>query len=66
MSSGKSLMPKPTASLRAQALTHKPNHYDEISPVTNGELDAAFRKANGKSTETTPSPLAKRKRSIDR
>lgn len=66
MSSGKSLMPKPTASLRAQALTHKPNHYDEISPVTNGELDSAFRKANGKSTETTPSPLAKRKRSIDR
>lgn len=52
-------------SLRTQLLTHKPNQYEEISPITNLEMEKAAKKAC-KSTDTTPSPLAGKKRKFER
>ncbi|KAL1494333.1 hypothetical protein ABEB36_009948 [Hypothenemus hampei] len=65
MTNGKAL-PKVSTTLRNQVLLHKPSQYEDISPVTDGEIIKAVRKANGKSTDTTPSPLAGRKRKIER
>lgn len=48
-------------SLRTQLLSNKPRQFDEISPVTNAELEAATKKIS-KSTDTTPSPLSKKRK----
>lgn len=48
-------------SLRTQLLSNKPRQWDEISPVTNVELEAATKKIS-KSTDTTPSPLSKKRK----
>uniref|UniRef100_A0A182SAM2 ATP-dependent DNA helicase PIF1 n=1 Tax=Anopheles maculatus TaxID=74869 RepID=A0A182SAM2_9DIPT len=51
---------------RAQVLAGKSlNHFDEISPVTTGELHLARKLALGKGSVTTPSPSQKRKRPSD-
>ncbi|KAJ8945724.1 hypothetical protein NQ314_009086 [Rhamnusium bicolor] len=52
-------------SLRTQLLSHKPQQFEEISPLTNLEIDKARAKIS-KSTETTPSPLASKKRKLER
>nr|CAI5850636.1 unnamed protein product [Callosobruchus analis] len=52
-------------SLRTQLLSSKPQQFEEISPVTNIELDNAMRKVT-RSSDTTPSPLAGKKRKIER
>ncbi|XP_050298703.1 ATP-dependent DNA helicase PIF1 [Anthonomus grandis grandis] len=65
MANGKPLQ-NSSASLRTQVLSHKSSKFEEISPVTNGEMDKAFKKVSGRSTETTPSPLANKKRKIER
>nr|XP_023015006.1 ATP-dependent DNA helicase PIF1 [Leptinotarsa decemlineata] len=52
-------------SLRTQLLSGKPQHFQEISPVTTAEMNKAFTKIS-KSTDTTPSPLVGKKRKIDR
>lgn len=44
-------------SLRAQLLSSKSRQFEEISPVTQGELFRAQRLASGKSSTTTPSPV---------
>lgn len=62
---GEKTAPNANTSLRTQILTKKTNHFEEISPVTNVELEKAMKKAS-KSTETTPSPLASKKRKLDR
>lgn len=36
--------------------------YDEISPVTNAELEKVRSKAAGKATATTPSPSARKRK----
>ncbi|CAH0563392.1 unnamed protein product [Brassicogethes aeneus] len=51
----------PNTSLRTQLLSNKPNQFTEISPVTNLEVDIAKAKAS-KSTDTTPSPLARKRK----
>lgn len=51
-------------SLRKQLLSNKPVQYDEISPVTNAELEKVRTKAVSRTTETTPSPSA-RKRKVE-
>lgn len=48
-------------SLRTQLLSNKPRQFEEISPVTNAELEAATKKIT-KATDTTPSPLAKKRK----
>ncbi|XP_060522866.1 ATP-dependent DNA helicase PIF1 [Cylas formicarius] len=50
---------------RVKLLSSKPNSFEDISPITNAELARAVRKV-AKSSETTPSPLASRKRKIER
>jgi len=50
--------------LRAHLLSEKSSQLDEISPVTNAELDRAKKMAVSKSTITTPSPPASRKRRL--
>lgn len=47
-------------SLRTQLLSNKPQQFEEISPVTKGELCRVQKHVMGKST-TTPSPIRKRK-----
>lgn len=56
--------PKKT-SLRTQVLTNRTQQYNEISPVTNGELERIIKATTSKSTSTTPSPLASKKRKIE-
>lgn len=57
--------PKSNTPLRNQILSGKLNHFEEISPVTNLEADKASKKIN-KSTDTTPSPTASRKRKLEK
>ncbi|KAF7286831.1 hypothetical protein GWI33_003888 [Rhynchophorus ferrugineus] len=51
--------------LREQLLGHRPNQFEEISPITNLEMEKAANKAS-RSTDTTPSPLAGKKRKLER
>ncbi|KAL3269018.1 hypothetical protein HHI36_008102 [Cryptolaemus montrouzieri] len=48
-------------SLRTQLLSAKPRTFDEISPITESDLFIAQKASSKKSTETTPSPIRKRK-----
>lgn len=48
--------------LRTHLLSEKSSQLDEISPVTNAELDRAKKAAISKSSITTPSPPASKKR----
>lgn len=57
--------PSVSTSLRKQLMSGRPQQFEEISPVTNIELNKALAKV-GKSTDTTPSPLANKKRKIER
>lgn len=50
--------------LREHMLSEKSGKFDEISPVTNAELDRAKKLAISKSTITTPSPPASKKRRL--
>lgn len=50
--------------LRAHLLSEKFSQFDEISPVTNAELDRAKKMAISKSTITTPSPPRSKKRRL--
>lgn len=50
--------------LRDHLLSEKSSAFDEISPVTNAELDRAKKVAISKSTITTPSPPASKKRRL--
>lgn len=52
-------------SLRTQLLSGKPKQFEEISPVTNVELDKARAKIS-KTTNTTPSPITNKKRKFER
>jgi ATP-dependent DNA helicase PIF1 len=51
--------------LREHLLSEKHDKFDEISPVTNAELDRAKKQAMSKSTVTTPSPVSKKRRLAD-
>lgn len=51
--------------LREHLLSEKCSKFDEISPITNAELDRAKKQAISKSTLTTPSPGSKKRRLID-
>lgn len=48
--------------LREHLLSEKCGKFDEISPVTNAELDRAKKQAISKSTLTTPSPGSKKRK----
>lgn len=48
--------------LREHLLSEKCSKFDEISPVTNAELDRAKKQALGKSSLTTPSPGARKRK----
>ena len=48
-------------SLRTQLLSNKPKQFEEISPVTSVEVDRARAKAS-RGTDTTPSPLSKKRK----
>lgn len=48
--------------LREHLLSEKYDKFDEISPVTNSELDRAKKQAMNKSSVTTPSPISKKRR----
>jgi ATP-dependent DNA helicase PIF1 len=48
--------------LRAHLLSEKSSNFDEISPVTNSQLAKAKKQAISKSTLTTPSPGAKKRK----
>jgi ATP-dependent DNA helicase PIF1 len=48
--------------LREHLLSEKSSKFDEISPVTNAELDRAKKKAIGTSSQTTPSPGARKRK----
>jgi ATP-dependent DNA helicase PIF1 len=50
--------------LRTHLLSEKASQFEEISPVTNAELDRAKKTAISKSTVTTPSPPASKKRRL--
>lgn len=50
--------------LREHLLSEKSSQFDEISPVTNAELDRAKKAAISKSSVTTPSPPNSRKRRL--
>lgn len=50
--------------LRAHLLSEKSSQFDEISPVTNAELDRAKKAAISKGSVTTPSPPASKKRRL--
>ncbi|CAG9812444.1 unnamed protein product [Phaedon cochleariae] len=52
-------------SLRTQLLSGKPQQFEEISPVTTLEMNKAISKVS-RSTDTTPSPIANKKRKIDK
>ena len=51
--------------LREHLLSEKSSKFDEISPITNAELDRAKKLALSKSTLTTPSPGSKKRRLAD-
>lgn len=51
--------------LRDHLLSEKSAKFDEISPITNAELDRAKKQAVGKSTLTTPSPISRKRRLTD-
>lgn len=51
--------------LREHLLSEKFDKFDEISPVTNAEMDRAKKQATSKSTVTTPSPISKKRRLAD-
>ncbi|KAG5680985.1 hypothetical protein PVAND_010459 [Polypedilum vanderplanki] len=51
--------------LREHLLSEKAGKFDEISPVTNSELDRARKQAIGKSTLTTPSPNSRKRKLTD-
>ncbi|KAJ8973172.1 hypothetical protein NQ317_007148 [Molorchus minor] len=57
--------PNANTSLRTQLLSNKRQQFEEISPVTNVEMDKARMKAS-RGTDTTPSPLASKKRKLER
>ncbi|XP_018334205.1 ATP-dependent DNA helicase PIF1 [Agrilus planipennis] len=48
-------------SLRAQLLSNKPRSFEEISPVTNAEIDNAKEKLS-RGTDTTPSPSSRKRK----
>ncbi|XP_044252471.1 ATP-dependent DNA helicase PIF1 [Tribolium madens] len=48
-------------SLRTQLLSNKPAKFEEISPVTLGEMEKAKAKIS-KGTDTTPSPLSRKRK----
>lgn len=50
--------------LRTHLLSEKSGKFDEISPVTNAELERAKKLAISKSSVTTPSPPASKKRRL--
>lgn len=50
--------------LRTHLLSEKSSQFDEISPVTNAELDRAKKAAISKGSVTTPSPPASKKRRL--
>lgn len=50
--------------LREHLLSEKASKFDEISPITNAELDRAKKMTVSKATITTPSPPASRKRRL--
>lgn len=50
--------------LRTHLLSEKSIQFEEISPVTNAELDRAKKAAISKSSITTPSPPASKKRRL--
>lgn len=62
---GEKDVPKSNTPLRNQLLSGKLNHYEEISPVTNTEVNKALNKIS-KSTNTTPSPSSSRKRKMEK
>lgn len=62
---GEKNAPNANTSLRTQLLSGKPKQFEDISPVTNTEIDKARVKAS-KATNTTPSPLAGKKRKLER
>lgn len=51
--------------LREHLLSEKSSQFDEISPVTNAELDRAKKAAISKSSVTTPSPPTRKRRLTD-
>lgn len=52
--------------LREHLLSEKFNKFDEISPVTNAELDRAKKQAMmSKSTVTTPSPRSRKRKLLE-
>ncbi|XP_050319094.1 ATP-dependent DNA helicase PIF1 [Bactrocera neohumeralis] len=53
--------------LRAHMLSGKPSNFEEVSPITTTEMIMARKKAGllGRSSATTPSPLATKKRRFD-
>jgi ATP-dependent DNA helicase PIF1 len=48
--------------LRAHLLSENTGQFDEISPVTNAELDRAKKLATSKSSITTPSPPSRKRK----
>lgn len=57
--------PETNTSLRTQLLSGKYKQFEEISPVTNVEMDKARAKLS-KATDTTPSPKAGKKRKLEK
>ncbi|GJQ73256.1 putative DNA-dependent ATPase and 5'-3' DNA helicase [Trypoxylus dichotomus] len=53
-----------SVSLRNQLLSNKPKQYDEISPVTVADLEKVQKKLC-RATDTTPSPLSKKRKLQD-
>lgn len=49
-------------SLRKQLLSNKQKQYEEISPVTNVELEKVRAKVSGRKTDTTPSPSTRKRK----
>lgn len=62
---GEKNKPNLNTSLRTQVLTNKPSGFDEISPVTNLELEKAHKLAT-RTTDTTPSPSSRKRKLEDR
>lgn len=58
---GEKSVPNSKTSLRTQLLSNKPAQFEEISPVTSAEVDLAKSKVS-KSTDTTPSPLSRKRK----
>lgn len=51
--------------LREHLLSEKFDKFDEISPVTNAELDRAKKQATSKSSLTTPSPGSRKRKLLE-